>query len=1192
MWREMKNLILSLITASALVGCSGGFKPTNATSNQTSPVAGMVVSNLSTSPGNVVSPNFQVSGPVVFGDDITLYTESSCSTAYASATYTSDPQTYGGGFLTDGIYYIHAEIVFNSTDGSTSFCFDTGVVHIVDTTNPADPSGFSLSSPLNASTSNDNTPIISGLVAGEIASTFELHSNPTCTNLLSSVLMLSPSVALNLTYATDGSDDGAKAYYAKIVDLAGNESNCTDLSLGYTLDTQGPTGESLTINAGGPYTTNVAATLNLSAIGADEMYITNVAGCSSGASWEAYNTTKPFTLTANATNNIYVKYRDNAGNETSCVGASIAHDTLAPNIVGGYALAGNATATDSDTTSWAAVTDNGPSGVAYYELAISTSTSDTNIIAGGAWSNIGLVTSHQVVGGLTLSDGTTYYTLVRAYDNAGNVSAYSASAGWSPADVTAPLDPIGWTMASPIPAVTTNDFTPEFSGSGIVGEDGAVARVYMNDGTCAAINEVGNETIAGGAFNITNVSLQTDGSDDGLNAFYGLIEDAAGNKSNCVDLSISYTLDTQGPTGVTIDIDAGATYASAAGVTLTIAATGAADMYITEVAGCGSGGVWEAFNTTKAFTLTNLNTTANVYIITRDANGNLSSCETDSIIHDDQAPDDVAGYSLLGDATQFVGDTTSWSVSNDNGPAGFSHYEIAISTSTAEGNIIASAPWLNIAAVTSYQYTATLAGATVYYTLVKAVDLAGNESNVTASAGWFAFLAPDQVQNLATASRSFDRIEISWTEPFDNLTPVSDYEIEYKQTSSGTWIAWDDGVTTDTNETITGLLESEEYDFRVRGYNGAWSIWSVVHTEETLINDPFFDPNAFKVINTGGSTASQVTSMEDGNVITLNGAPLTTLNTGDVFGFASSQFDVIEGTGRLFVGGRRGAGGNTAKGNIVWSPASWAGKRFLTNAIRTAPNVIMVYAFEAATVDIKQGGSTIQSQSLLAGGSHTFSVAPYGSYEVISDGFIVAYTMAVGGGGTNVVDPKPLLPPAKDLLGVPSNSAQLTTLSDGTNFNIYHSNTTIVSNSIDTGNSFTINRTGTNSYYQPNATRVIGNRKMIANSYADSNGNCAAPYIPSTMQRRKYATNVLTEWVAFVSTKPAVITIYPPGGGSSTLTLTRTGTDPSSPYKGYLAADQLAGTRFESGDRFAAWYEPKNDTNAANDDETIMFGWD
>ena len=58
------------------------------------------------------------------------------------------------------------------------------------------------------------------------------------------------------------------------------------------------------------------------------MYVTNVAGCASGGTEEAYATSKTWNLgQTNGAATVYVKYRDEAGNYGSCINDTIVHDT-------------------------------------------------------------------------------------------------------------------------------------------------------------------------------------------------------------------------------------------------------------------------------------------------------------------------------------------------------------------------------------------------------------------------------------------------------------------------------------------------------------------------------------------------------------------------------------------------------------------------------------------------------------------------------------------------------------------------------------------------------------------------------------------------------------------------------------------------------------------------------------------------
>lgn len=99
-----------------------------------------------------------------------------------------------------------------------------------------------------------------------------------------------------------------------------------------TFDNVPPQSPVISINSGASYTNLSKVSLDLSASDASQMYITNTAGCSAGGSWETYATSKSnWNLAqANSTARVYVKYKDVAGNESTCVSDTIVHDSIAP----------------------------------------------------------------------------------------------------------------------------------------------------------------------------------------------------------------------------------------------------------------------------------------------------------------------------------------------------------------------------------------------------------------------------------------------------------------------------------------------------------------------------------------------------------------------------------------------------------------------------------------------------------------------------------------------------------------------------------------------------------------------------------------------------------------------------------------------------------------------------------------------
>lgn len=124
---------------------------------------------------------------------------------------------------------------------------------------------------------------------------------------------------------------------------------------------------------------------------------------------------------------------------------------------------------------------------------------------------------------------------------------------------------------------------------------------------------------------------------------------SAGEESDCINDTINH--DNTAPANSAISINSDAEYTNDLLVTLNISADDAQEMLITEVEGCESGGVWEPFADLKDWTLQQANTVATVFVKFKDAIGNETTCEFDSIIHDDQAPSG-AGLTINGDAAE------------------------------------------------------------------------------------------------------------------------------------------------------------------------------------------------------------------------------------------------------------------------------------------------------------------------------------------------------------------------------------------------------------------------------------------------------------------------------------------------------------------------------------------------------------
>lgn len=342
-------------------------------------------------------------------------------------------------------------------------------------------------------------------------------------------------------------------------------------------------------------------------------------------------------------------------------------------------------------------------------------------------------------------------------------------------------------------------------------------------------------------------------------------------------------------------------------------------------------------------------------------------------------------------------------------------------------------------------------------------------------------------------------------------------------------------------------------------------------------------------MNVGGATASTVVAYQDDTNVTLNGINLVTLNKGQSHQFTSSQFDVIDADKPIFTAGKIGSGsGSNDNGNIVWQPTSWAGRSFSFNATRANPQEVYIYAIEETYIEVKQGATVLDSLTLSADQSGTLNWSTYGSYQIVATGSVLAYHMSRQSG--LYYDPKPLMPGHTEIIGFPSSSGRLTSSVDGTIFNLIHSNSTNSSGSLDKPDVITLSPQGTSSLYQGESLLIISNKSISGASFADSNGYCAAPFMPTNLMKTKYIIPTNSDFVAFASKQAGTIDVLDSSDNIvTTLTLTRSGANPNAPYKVRMA-NPLAGYRFVATVNVAAWYQPNNATYAGIDDESILYG--
>ena len=319
------------------------------------------------------------------------------------------------------------------------------------------------------------------------------------------------------------------------------------------MDTTPPTG-SITINSGATYTTSTSVTLTLSA--SDANGVASMAFSTDGTTWgawEAYSTSKSWTLTgSDGTKTVYVKFKDNAGLESSAYQDSIILDTVAPTVTIGVSDSLISEADVGGTFTVTATFSEAMDKAVIPTVSFSPAVSTTLTSPGGSWNGAGTVYSFT----FTVADANVEVTGVDVSvgggkDLAGNLQSpdpttaadkFSIDTVAPSVSITSPADNAWVTTATPIISGTSSD-----SGSG-------VAKVEVS--------------VDGGAYSLatgtTSWSFTTGSLGEGSHSVTARATDVAGNHQTD---SITVKVDTVAP--VTSDDYDGLWHTSDFTITLT-----------------------------------------------------------------------------------------------------------------------------------------------------------------------------------------------------------------------------------------------------------------------------------------------------------------------------------------------------------------------------------------------------------------------------------------------------------------------------------------------------------------------------------------------------------------------------------------------------------------------------------------------
>ncbi len=441
-------------------------------------------------------------------------------------------------------------------------------------------------------------------------------------------------IASSAVYQETGIDvsslpDGTLTLSVTLTDLAGNTGAvATDNS---EKDTTAPTGGTITINNGAQYTNTTAVTLNLSAIGASHMMVSESSSFT-GAGYEDYSENKAFALSSgDGIKTVYVKYRDAVGNETSgTVSSSITLDTVAPalqisspsvpvttgsNVTFTVTYTGADTITLSDTN--IIINETGLIGSTVY--ASVSGTGNTRTVTINAISGEGSI-------GISIVGGT-------ASDAAGNIAPPAGPSETFGADSAGPV----LVISPPSSAITTGGsltYTVTYVGADTItlaNGDVTLEKTGSADGIIYVSG-------AGTSERIITISDITGNGTLGITIAVGTASDNAGNTAPAAGPSAVAIIDNIAPAG-TMKINNDDQYCTSLAVLLFMSDDDGSGTGVSHMRFSDNGTVWtdwESAISIKSYTLTGPFGINTVYVQFRDIAGNISGIISDSIIYKSQ----------------------------------------------------------------------------------------------------------------------------------------------------------------------------------------------------------------------------------------------------------------------------------------------------------------------------------------------------------------------------------------------------------------------------------------------------------------------------------------------------------------------------------------------------------------------------
>jgi hypothetical protein len=515
----------------------------------------------------------------------------------------------------------------------------------------------------------------------------------------------------------------------------------------------------------------------------------------SGASWEAYASSKSLTLSSgDGTKTVYVKFKDQYGNLTSSYSDTIILDTTPPTAPANVIIQDISNPDISEYRMFVNWKKNSESDWINYKVYRSTDGSNYSLLQTITDINTNYITDSG------LTQGTTYYYKIVSTDdilNAATSSVVSLEAGSNPSDNVAPT----------ISNVATSTITASSAKVTWVTNEVADTTVFYSVDTSYNLSQ----GVSGYA---TSHDVTLVGLDSGTTyRFYVRSIDPSANSAT----STSGTFTTSGADATAPNISSitvSTTTPKSATITWTTDEAGTSLVEYSQTDGFSSGDIYGQYDstTTHSVILPSVLTPATTYyfkVRSKDAAGN-EAVSTQQSFTTQADPADTQKPTISSIATSSVAyntATVTWTT-NEN-----SSSYVEFGKTTDYGRIYGQDD-----SVTSHSVSLPkdLDAATQYHFRVRSVDTSGNEAisgdyTFTTAADPADSTAPT-ISSVSIGEATSTSITISWSTNED-----ADSYIEYS--SSTNLYNLSQGkptMTTSHSVTLVGLSPSTEYYFRVK----------------------------------------------------------------------------------------------------------------------------------------------------------------------------------------------------------------------------------------------------------------------------------------------------------------------------------------------------------------------------------------